>query len=570
MTSTPFLVALIAGGCSPMERGPDPFREAVQRDGNADPGGVRAAGLVLGVDRIVAGDTTTFTVTGAGANETIHIARTAAGLGAGPCFGTAGTFCLDIAGPVALQGSLVTDDTGSGSLTQTIPEVAPIGSDLWFQAVLPRGSSGLAWLKSDTVEIGVADAPLTVPAMGPGDLVITEIMVDPAAVADADGEWFEVINTSGLDANLDGLTLFDGVNSVTLAGTTFLHAGQVAVFGPEADPSLNGGVVVTRATPSLSLADQWGEIALLNGAVVIDIVAWDDGTSFPLAAGQSLVHTGLDPLANDAGQHWTASDEAYGLGDFGTPGRIRAILEVEASADAPLPRAERERLGRPQRRGGRRHRRGWLRRRPGGGHRRGRGRDRRRRGLPDPWTGGGGPRPQRRRGRPLPRGGQRRRGRAVHRQRRRRQRRWRSRHHRGGQPPRQRPGGGLPDPRPGGRRRRSGERRRPPPRVRLPGPGRLQRGGGRRCQRRWLRRPAGRSLAARHHGLGGGLPGPRPGGRRLRPGRRRRPASSGSKRANMRESASPAPGTSTEMAFSTSSWGPTRTTRTAPTRASPT
>ena len=182
--------------------------------------------------------------------------------------------CLDIVAPVDLHASVNADATGTAVLTQTIPEFVPIGTDLWFQAVVPRGATGLSWIKSPEVPITTANAPLVASAMVPGDLVISEVMIDPVAVADNVGEWFEIYNASGLDANLDGLTLTDGINNHPIAQTVFLPAGGYAVVGVNADPLTNGGVEVDHQYNGLSILDQWGELYILYQATVIDGVAW--------------------------------------------------------------------------------------------------------------------------------------------------------------------------------------------------------------------------------------------------------------------------------------------------------
>ena len=40
---------------------------------------------------------------------------------------------------------------------------------------------------------------------GEGDLIITEVMANPAKCTDAMGEWFEVFNTTGSPVKLDGM-----------------------------------------------------------------------------------------------------------------------------------------------------------------------------------------------------------------------------------------------------------------------------------------------------------------------------------------------------------------------------
>lgn len=281
------------------------------------------APLVLTVDQAIPGDVSTVIVTGAGPGEIVDIARSTGGLGYGPCLGTLGGLCLDIVPPVALHASVTADGAGVATLVQAVPETVPIGLDVWLQPIVRRGATGFSWIKGAVVPITTADAPLVVSAMVEGDLVITEVMVDPMAVGDGLGEWFEVYNASGLDANLDGLRITNGTDVYVVSSTMFLGAGEVAVFGVTTDMGLNGGVAVDRAYGVLPLPNTYGELYLLNGGLVVDGVAWDDGTSFPLAAGASMqVSPGDDHLANDIGANWCSSIDAYGMGDLGTPGAI--------------------------------------------------------------------------------------------------------------------------------------------------------------------------------------------------------------------------------------------------------
>ena len=49
----------------------------------------------------------------------------------------------------------------------------------------------------------------TAEAANPGDVVINEIMQNPSAVFDSDGEWFELINTTNNPIDIDGWTIED-------------------------------------------------------------------------------------------------------------------------------------------------------------------------------------------------------------------------------------------------------------------------------------------------------------------------------------------------------------------------
>jgi hypothetical protein len=86
-------------------------------------------------------------------------------------------------------------------------------------------------------------------APGPGDVLITELMVNPQAVDDSLGEWVEISNTSGEDLNLSGCKLRDeGRNVWTFPEGASLASGGVIVVGRSGDSALNGGLDVDFAT----------------------------------------------------------------------------------------------------------------------------------------------------------------------------------------------------------------------------------------------------------------------------------------------------------------------------------
>ena len=88
-------------------------------------------------------------------------------------------------------------------------------------------------------------------------LVINEIMVDPDAVGDTSGEWFELHNTGSTAIDLSGYVISDGVNNeqISLGGTVVIPAGGYMVFGNNADTATNGGVTVDYVYSSISLSN---------------------------------------------------------------------------------------------------------------------------------------------------------------------------------------------------------------------------------------------------------------------------------------------------------------------------
>ncbi|RKY54668.1 MAG: hypothetical protein DRP89_04720, partial [Candidatus Neomarinimicrobiota bacterium] len=90
---------------------------------------------------------------------------------------------------------------------------------------------------------------------GPGDttivdtttpeLVINEIMQNPNAVSDANGEWFEIVNIGSREVNLNGWTIKDNdTNSHLISGSVIVPVGGFVVLGKNCDSLSNGGVSI--------------------------------------------------------------------------------------------------------------------------------------------------------------------------------------------------------------------------------------------------------------------------------------------------------------------------------------
>jgi hypothetical protein len=174
-----------------------------------------------------------------------------------------------------------------------------------------------------------ADPPLDVPPPNPnwpaaGELVITEVMRQPAAVASAAGEWFEVTNLLARSFELEGCLLGSaGDAGHRIAAPLTIGPGEVVVLGRNGDMAANGGVAVDYAYAAIfDLADGADGISLICDDELVDSVEWDLSGTYPSASGVAMQ---LDPGSYDAGQNniganWCAAVSAYGAGDLGTPG----------------------------------------------------------------------------------------------------------------------------------------------------------------------------------------------------------------------------------------------------------
>lgn len=171
----------------------------------------------------------------------------------------------------------------------------------------------------------------------PGDLVITEIMQNPSAVSDATGEYFEVLNTTGADIDVEGWTLSDdGSNSHVIdngGSGVIVTAGSYFVFGVNADLGLNGGVVVDYEYSSYTLSNGADEVVITD-AVLTEIarVDYDGGSVFPDPTGKSmeLDVAFLNETDNDNGANWAESTcfLPNPSSDMGTPGIANDLCNV--------------------------------------------------------------------------------------------------------------------------------------------------------------------------------------------------------------------------------------------------
>jgi predicted extracellular nuclease len=159
----------------------------------------------------------------------------------------------------------------------------------------------------------------------PVSVVINEIMQNPSAVSDGNGEWFELFNATSEAIDIDGWTLQDNGSNLAVisnGGPLVISAGGFLVLGNNADTGTNGGVAVDYEYSGYFLANGDDEIILLDGLLTeVDRVEWDGGPNFPdpTGASMSLIDTALD---NNAGANWCTAASPYGAGDLGTPGQV--------------------------------------------------------------------------------------------------------------------------------------------------------------------------------------------------------------------------------------------------------
>ena len=244
------------------------------------------------------------------------------------------TFNEDIDGPTGLNAANYTLD---GTPAVSVTAVNSSTVDLDFGTTFSQGTlytlqvAGVEDLSGNTM----VTVDFTLSFYQPGAVVINEVMQNPLAVIDENGEWLELYNPNNFTVNLRGWVLTDdGTDSHTISpdADLLLAPGAYLVMGRTTDTGLNGGAQVDYAYGTeYTLGNGDDEVVLLAGLYEIDRINYDNGATFPDPNGYSmeLISTNLD---NFLGANWQTAlaSATFGTGDRGTPGAANSVSTLDA------------------------------------------------------------------------------------------------------------------------------------------------------------------------------------------------------------------------------------------------
>ncbi len=173
----------------------------------------------------------------------------------------------------------------------------------------------------ETEEPGKLDSP-RIPE--PGDLLLTEIMPDPACVPDADGEWIELYNPTSHSLLLSGLSVGgrkDRTSPLPM-DTQVLSPGAYILVG-RSEAGGASGAPLDAVVPRLVLGNRNGRVGIYRGDVEISALAYGEDVGLPVMKGRSLA---LDPQSypGEGEMRWClGSAKSRGpCGDVGSPGKV--------------------------------------------------------------------------------------------------------------------------------------------------------------------------------------------------------------------------------------------------------
>ncbi len=160
------------------------------------------------------------------------------------------------------------------------------------------------------------------------EIKITEFMPSPKAVNDANGEWFEIYNSTDADINLNGWRYRDnGIGNFNIAKDLIVQSKGYKVLVKDDDLATNGGIAGGyKLASSFNLGNKRDEIIIekpngSGGFVEVDRVEYDIANAWIIVEGKSTKLNNIF-LDNNVVSNWSLATTNYGLGDFGTPGGV--------------------------------------------------------------------------------------------------------------------------------------------------------------------------------------------------------------------------------------------------------
>lgn len=161
----------------------------------------------------------------------------------------------------------------------------------------------------------------------PGTVIVSELMANPKAVTDTDGEWLELFNPGGTPVDINGWTLRDKGTSpdthvIAAGGPLTVPAKGYLLIGRSTDKVLNGGVNVVYAYSSFYLANTEDEVELVDTTgKVVESFSYSAAAGFTIPDGASLSLKSPGADKNNPA-NWCAEQSPWpgSKGDKGTPG----------------------------------------------------------------------------------------------------------------------------------------------------------------------------------------------------------------------------------------------------------
>ena len=153
-------------------------------------------------------------------------------------------------------------------------------------------------------------------------VIFTEMMLNPAQLADSEGEWFEVQNVGQDAVNLGGCIVTRDASQFEISAELEIEPGGVLTFANGQAPGFSPDYVYSGLTlPNTAVFS----LNLTCNGELLDTVTVDPG-AWPGGAGMaaSLSAAAVTAQANDDPANWCAAVAPYAI-DLGSPGSMNPV-----------------------------------------------------------------------------------------------------------------------------------------------------------------------------------------------------------------------------------------------------
>jgi len=154
------------------------------------------------------------------------------------------------------------------------------------------------------------------------DIMITEIMQNPLASSDSNGEYIELFNSGETDVTMYDWMFLDAGTDTFFVDTLLVPAGEYVLLGLNPDTLVNGNIHLDYVYEGFFLGNGADEIYIYDDlGAMIDSVEYDGGIEWPDPNGASMYLT-VGETENHIGANWAESLLMWpgSDGDYGSPG----------------------------------------------------------------------------------------------------------------------------------------------------------------------------------------------------------------------------------------------------------
>lgn len=162
-----------------------------------------------------------------------------------------------------------------------------------------------------------------------GEVIFSEMMINPDGLGDDLGEWIELYNTTDAPLSLAGCRLTDDSSprdDKLVDSPVVIPPKSAVVLARESDSAQNGGLsgAVLEYGPSFVLANGGDVTILVCGSTEVDRVTFTSTWPFAKGTTMQLRQSSRNATANDLAASWCLATLTYGSGtQRGTPGNTQ-------------------------------------------------------------------------------------------------------------------------------------------------------------------------------------------------------------------------------------------------------